>query len=589
MKKEVMQLREKMQANSIDVYYVPSGDFHSSEYVNDYFKTREFVSGLTGEAGELIVTNDGAYIWTDGRYFLQAETQLAGSGIELMRIAEPGVPTVEEFLVALAKKKHGYTLGFDGKVLPGATGTALKKQLGDLGVSLKTGKDLVDEIWTDRPAIKPTEIFDLPLSAVGYSAKDKIAAVRKQMEEKNADYLLITDLMECAWLLNLRANDIEYIPVFFSFIILGKDDIRLFVKDGALKNGKLPSSVDFVTIAKYDDINKAVSEIPAGRTLWLNSSSANYSLCMSVAKGVTVVDEDTPISMMKCIKNATEIDNEIRAHVKDGLAIVKFIHWIKGAINKEPLTEIKAADYLYKCRAEQKGFMELSFETISGYAENGAIIHYAPTPETDKALKPEGFLLVDSGGQYPEGTTDITRTIALGPLTQEMIDDYTYVLKSHIAMATSRLTPDMTGIQLDSIARQPMRNVGLDFKHGLSHGVGFMLACHEGPNVLRRVPAPCPIMPGMIMSNEPGVYIDHKFGVRIENLVLFKADPNGFTVNDPITFAPYEPKAINTSLLTDEELNWVNDYNELVRKMLLPHLDGELAEFVKEETAPLTR
>lgn len=589
MKKEVLELREKMKANGIDVYYVPSGDYHSSEYVNDFFKAREFMSGLTGESGELIVDDEGAYLWTDGRYFLQAEQQLAGSEIELMRMAEPGVPTVEEFLTDLAKKKGGYTLGFDGKVVPGYYGSALAKDLSALGVTIKWDKDLVDEVWADRPQIQPSEIYELPLSTTGKSATDKISDVRKEMSEKNADYLLVTDLMENAWLLNLRGADIDYTPVFFSFVLLSQDSVNLYVMDGALKNG-LPEDLSFVTVKDYNEIENDIASIDASKTLWLDSGSANYALCLRIPEGMNKVDEATPIAMMKAIKNETEIKSSINAHKKDAVAMVKFIKWIKDVAAKTPhQTELSAAKYLQDCRFEQDGCFDLSFETISGYGPNGAIIHYAPTPETDAEIQPEGFLLVDSGGQYKDGTTDITRTIAVGPLTQEMKDDYTYVLKAHLAMHNAVLTPEMNGIDLDSITRAPMRAVGLDFKHGLSHGIGHLLSVHEGPNILRRVPTPITIRPGMIMSNEPGVYIDHKFGVRIENEVLMKEDRNGNTINEPITFVPYERKAINPALLTDEELAWVNNYHKMVRETLLPLVDEDLAEFVNEETEEITK
>lgn len=589
MKKEVLELREKMKANGMDVYYVPSGDYHSSEYVNDFFKAREFMSGLTGESGELIVDDEGAYLWTDGRYFLQAEQQLAGSEIQLMRMAEPGVPTVEEFLIDLAKKKGGYTLGFDGKVVPGYYGASLAKDLGSLGVTIKWDKDLVDEVWTNRPQIQPSEIYELPLSTTGKSATDKISDVRKAMAEKNADYLLITDLMENAWLLNLRGADIDYTPVFFSFILLSQDSINLYVMDGALKNG-LPEDLSFVTVKGYDEIEQDIAALDASKTLWLDSGSANYALCLRIPEGMNKVDEATPIAMMKAIKNETEIKSTLNAHKKDAVAMVKFIKWIKDVAAETPhQTELSAAAYLQNCRFEQDGCFDLSFETISGYGPNGAIIHYAPTPETDTEIQPEGFLLVDSGGQYKDGTTDITRTIAVGPLTQEMIDDYTYVLKAHLAMHNAVLTPEMNGIDLDAITRAPMRAVGLDFKHGLSHGIGHLLSVHEGPNILRRVPTPITIRPGMVMSNEPGVYIDHKFGVRIENEVLMKDDGKGNTINEPITFVPYERKAINPALLTDEELAWVNNYHKMVRETLLPLVDGDLAEFVKEETEEITK
>lgn len=595
MKKEVLELRNLMKENGIDVYYVPSGDFHSSEYVNDYFKAREFMSGLTGEAGELIVNDEGAYLWTDGRYFLQAEQQLAGTEIELMRMAEPGVPTVEEFLADLVKRHceahpgEKFVLGFDGRVMPGSFDATIKNIFaGYDNVQIAWDKDLVDQVWTERPALVPTEIYELPLSSAGISADDKIAAVREAMKAQDVDYLLVSDLMENAWLYNLRAADILYTPVFFSYTLLTQDSVSLYVMDGALKNG-LPESLSYVEVRDYNAIYDDISALPADASIWLDSGSTNYALYLSVPQTVKIYDAMTPIAHTKIIKNDTEIASTRAAHIKDGVAVTKFIKWIKDIAAKEPQTEISAADYLQTLRFEQEDCFDLSFETISGYGPNGAIIHYAPTPETNADIKPEGFLLVDSGAQFIDGTTDITRTIAVGPLTQEEINDYTYVLKSHVDVSLFRIEPGMTGIDFDAAARKPLREVGLDFKHGLSHGVGHVLGVHEGPNVLRRVPTPIEIKAGMVMSNEPGVYIDGKFGVRIENLVLFKDDGEGNVINEPLTCVPYERAAINTALLSDEELTWVNDYHKWVRDTLVPLVDEETAAFIEQETAPLTK
>ena len=595
MKKEIVELRKLMGEKGIDAYYVPSGDFHSSEYVNDYFKEREFMSNLTGEAGELIVTQDGAWLWTDGRYFLQAEQQLAGTGIELMRMAEPGVPTVEEFMTELVRKHNeqepgkSFTLGFDGRVVPGSFDATAKSIFADFdNVMIKWDEDLVDRIWKTRPELKPTDIYELPLTSAGITAEDKIAAVREEMKKAGADYLLITDLMESAWLFNLRASDILYTPVFFAYTILTQDSVRLYVMKDALRNG-LPQHLDFVEVCDYDDIYRDVAALPEDKTLWLDSGSTNYALYLSIPEGMKLHDALTPVALMKVIKNDTEIASSRHAHIKDGVAVTKLIKWVKDNVEKTQLTEISVADKLQELRFEQEGCFDLSFETISGYGPNGAIIHYAPTPETNADIRPEGFLLLDSGAQFIDGTTDITRTVAVGPLTQEMIDDYTYVLKSHIDVSMFKIEPGMTGLDLDAASRKPLREVGLDFKHGLSHGVGHVLGVHEGPNVLRRVAKPIEIKAGMIMSNEPGVYIDGKFGVRIENLVLFSEDENGNVVNEPLTCVPYERKAINISILSDEELAWLNNYNAWVRETLVPLLDEETAEFVREETEPFTR
>lgn len=586
MKKEILNLREKMHENAIDIYYVPSGDYHSSEYVSDFFKCREFMTNLTGEAGELIVNDEGAYLWTDSRYFLQAETQLADTEIELMRIAEPGVPTIEEFLEEYAARNRGCILGFDGRVLPAATGLALEEKLAKYDVKIKADKDLVDLVWVSRPELKASKVFELPIESVGLTAEEKISSIRADMKAKGADYLLLTDLMDTAWLFNLRGNDVSYTPVFFAYTLLSQDEVRLFVMEGAVP-GKLPESLDFVKVENYDDIGKALTEVPADKKLWLNKNSASFSLVKICQKAVgddNLIDENTPVTLKKAIKNEHEIKSTTNAHIKDGAAMVQFIAWLKKNAGTGNLTEIDAADYVEARRLEQEGCFDISFETIAGYGPNGAIVHYAPTEETNATIKPESFLLLDSGGQYLDGTTDITRTIAVGPLTQEMIDNYTYVLKSHLVMMLMEVHKDMDGVELDKRIRQPMRDVGMEFTHGLAHGVGHVLCVHEGPNILRRIATPIELKPGMIMSDEPGFYVDGEYGIRIENEVVFVDKGNGDMRLQNITICPYEREAINKELLTQEELAWVNAYHKEIRTVLETRVDEETKKYLYEAT-----
>lgn len=586
MKKEILKLREKMLENSIDIYYVSSGDYHSSEFLNDFFKSIEFLTNFTGESGEFIVNNEGTYLWTDARFFLQAETQLAGTGIKLMRIAEPGVLTVEEFLEEFALNHQGSVLGFYGRTLSASRGFFFEKMLAKYDVDIKYDKDLVDEVWKERPKINPTKLFELPIESVGLTAEEKIKNTRMKMKEKGADYILLTDLLETAWLFNLRGRDIAYNPVFFAYTLISNDDVRLFVMDGAVDN-KLPESLGFVKLEKYEDIERAISEIPRDRKLWIDINSANFSLaktCQNKIGGENLIEEMTPIAFAKAIKNEQEIKSTINAHIKDGAAMVKFIAWLKRIVGYGNLTETDAADYLKRCRFEQEGCFDLSFETISGYGPNGAIIHYTPTKESNATIKPEGFLLMDSGGQYIDGTTDITRTIAVGPLTEEMIDNYTYVLKSHLAMIMMDVPKDMDGVELDKYVRKPMKDAGMEFKHGLSHGVGHVLSVHEGPNTLRRVASPIKFMPGMIMTNEPGFYVEGEYGIRIENEILFVEKENGDMKLRNITVCPYERDAINKNLLTDKELAWVNEYHKEVRTVLEPLVDEETKKYLYEAT-----
>ncbi len=589
MKKEIVGLRKLMAEEGIDAYFVPSGDFHGSEYVNDYFRMRAFLSGFTGSAGELLITGDGAWLWTDGRYFLQAASQLEGSGIELMKMGEEGVPSVTDFLQELAcAADKEFVIGFDGRVVPSKFGNELKDifSKSDKKVSFRINMDLGGEVWKDRPAIRPSKVWELPVSSAGIDTADKISAVRTEMASAGADHLLITDLMESAWLFNLRADDILYTPVFFSFVLITQDDVNLYVMDGTLADG-LPERLSFVTVKAYEDIYKDVAALSAGSTLWLDSATCNCALYGSVPEGVRIHDALTPPALMKIIKNEAEIEGMKRAHVLDGVAVTKLIKWLKDTALTVPKTELSVSAKLKELRLSSDECFDLSFETIAGYGPNGAIIHYSPTPESDAEVKPEGFLLVDSGGQYRGGTTDITRTIAVGPLTEEMIVDYTYVLKAHLAMAMFKLAPEMNSVEIDNAARAEMKAAGLDFNHGLSHGVGHVLSVHEGPNGIKKGKPSYPVSAGMIMSNEPGVYIEGGFGIRIENMVVFEEDKEGIIVNKPLTCVPYERQAIKKELLTDEQLRYVNEYHKWVRETLTPLLDDETASWLAAETAEL--
>lgn len=588
MKKEIVELRKLMASDGIDAYYVPSGDFHGSEYVNAFFRTRAFLSGFTGSAGDLLVTADGAWLWTDGRYFLQAAKQLEGSGIELMKMGEEGVPAIEEFLLTEAGRKNGFVIGFDGRVVPSGFVRKLKEKFeeSDTGATLFTGKDLGGEVWKDRPAIKPSKAWELPLSSAGIDTADKVKAVREEMRKQGASHLLVTDLMECAWLMNLRAADVLYTPVFFSFILLTHDSISLYVMDGTLPDG-LPERLSYVDLRPYEDIYKDIASIPARSKLWLDPGTCNSALYSSVPEGVSIHEAYTPAALMKMIKNDTEIAGMRHAHVLDGIAVTRMIKWLKETAETEAKTELSVAEKLKNYRLSCEDCFDISFETIAGYGPNGAIIHYSPTPESDTEVKPEGFLLVDSGGQYHDGTTDITRTIAVGPLTDEMKYHYTYVLKSHLALAMYKITPGSDPADIDKASRAPMNAVGLDFNHGIAHGVGHVLSVHEGPVTIKKDKVPIPLQPGMIMSNEPGFYKEGSHGVRIENLVVYKDDGEGNIVNEPLTCVPYEREAINKDLLTDAEITYVDKYHEWVRKTLTPLLDEETAAWLREETAAL--
>jgi len=580
MKKELISLREKMSSHDIDYYIIPTTDFHGSEFVNEYFMCRQYVSGFTGDAGTLVVGLDEAWLWTDGRFFLQAPLQLKDSGIGVMEEGEPGVPTIMEYL---AGRNRPFTLGFDGRVVSSVEGCGYQSLE---NVNITYDVDLVDEIWPDRPAIEPTDIYPLSESVTGESSLHKLTRIRMAMRENSASHLLLTSLEEIAWLFNLRGDDIANTPVFFSFALISETDVILFVNSSAM-TAAAEEAVSFAEIREYDQITAAVGSMPDNAILWLNGKQANYTITRSISKFVTIVDKATPVEMAKAIKNNTEIHNTVNAHIKDGVAMVEFLCWIKNAVRQEELTEMSAAAHINDLRLRQNGCFDLSFPTIAGYNSNGAIIHYEPKPDTDAPLAAEGFLLVDSGGQYTEGTTDITRTVALGKLTDKMKEYYTYVLQSHIALSSAVFQEGTDGAQLDAIARGPLKKHGLDYGHGTGHGVGHILGVHEGPNTISKKGSGQPILPGMITTDEPGVYIENEFGIRLENELLCERSEDGSFRFTPITFCPFDRDAIVVELLSAEEKDWLNSYQNAVCDVLSPLVDKDTAAWLREITRPV--
>lgn len=586
------RLRREMAQRGMDGYVVVTDDFHGSEYVGDYFKARAYLSGFTGSAGTLVVLPDRAALWTDGRYFLQAAEQLTGSTIELMRMGQPGVPAIGAFLAQ--HLPEGGVLGFDGRTVSSSFAGTLEKALEAKHIRFAGGEDLVDAVWPDRPALSDRPVWEL--TGCGLSREEKLAKLREKMAAEDAAYLLLTSLTEIAWALNLRGGDVACTPVFLSFLLIGREDAQLCIQPQAVPADIVEKlTACGVTLRPYGAIYDLLRALPAGTRVMADSATANYRIMESLSHA-EVLDQPSPAVLMKACKTQEETDGFRAAHIKDGAALCRFLYWLKTRIGEEPMTELSAAARLAAFRAEQPDFLDLSFDTIAGYGPHGAIVHYDPTPETDVPLHPEGLLLVDSGAHYRQGTTDVTRTIALGPVTQEEKRMFTLVLKGHLALAAARFPHGATGENLDVLARLPLWEQGFDYNHGTGHGVGFILSVHEGPQSFRwrstdgrRIP----LEEGMVISNEPGYYEAGKFGIRHENLVLVRAgettDYGQFMYLEPLTMAPFDRDAIDVSLLTEAELAQLNGYHRLVYDTVAPLLPAEEQAWLAAATAPLHR
>ena len=591
-KERLVALRAEMKKRNIDIYVVPTADFHESEYVGEYFKARKYITGFTGSAGTAVITMEEAGLWTDGRYFVQAERELQDSSVMLYRMGEEGVPEVDAFIEA--KLPKGGILGFDGRVVNARWGAKLAEIAAAKSAKLFVKEDLMDAIWENRPALSKEPVFLLEEKYSGKSIKDKIADVRAEMKKEGADIHILTSLYDIAWLLNVRGNDIAYVPVVLSYLALTEDECIWFVQEDALTNEVKSYLSDNQIITKeYEAIYDYAAELSGDTAVWMSLSETNYRICSSLDKEIRVIDKANPTFVMKAMKNPVEVDNTRAAHVKDGVAFTKFMYWLKNNIGKIPMTELSASDYLEQRRREQENFIELSFGTICAYGENAAMMHYSASEESNAELKPEGFLLVDSGGHYYEGTTDITRTMALGPITDEMKLHFTTVCRSNLNLANAKFLHGCRGLNLDILARGPLWDLGIDYKCGTGHGVGYVLNVHEGPNGFRwRVVAERNdsgvLEEGMITTDEPGVYLEGKYGIRIENeLVCKKAEKNEygqFMEFENITFAPIDLDAIDPEEMTKREKKMLNDYHKMVYETLSPYMTDEENEWLKHYT-----
>lgn len=586
-------LRESMRKEGITVYYVPTADYHGSEYISDHFKIREYLSGFTGSAGTLFVTDTEAGLFTDGRYFTQAEQELMGSGITLYRSGMEHVPSVEEKLCELLTE--GSVLGFDGRLVSYSFVAGLKKMLKDTHVSFQSDAVLPAEIWPDRPALFSHPAYRLDLCFAGKSAKDKLSDLRRYLSEEKPgiDACLISSLDDIAWLFNIRGTDILYNPVVLSYALVTKDDAFLYLFPEAVDASVADSlKADGVTVRNYDDIYDDLRNFSLG-SLLLDAAKTNYALTACIPSGVTVKNGVGPISPAKAVKNETEQRNLRIAHQKDGIALTKFMYWLKKNIGKEPITELSAADKLLSLRKEQEGFLEPSFETISAYNENAAMMHYTATPDSFAVLRPQGFLLVDSGGQYPQGTTDVTRTYVLGEVPLLWKQHYTAVLRGMLALSDARFLYGCRGVNLDILARGPLWQMGLDYRCGTGHGVGYLLNVHEAPNGFRWKIVPerndsCVLEEGMVTTDEPGVYVEGSHGIRIENELLCvsneKNEYGRFLSFETLTLTPIDLEAVLPDEMTRREKEVLNAYHKKVCDTLLPYMNEEEAAWLKEAT-----
>lgn len=582
MKKNIINnlqlLRNLMKERNIDAYIIPTNDFHGSEYVGDYFKSRSFISGFTGSSGTVVVTPVEAGLWTDGRYFLQAEDQLKDTTIDLYKVGEPGVLKLTEFLNL--KLPATCKIGFDGRVVSSLFVETLTEELKDKIVTISFEEDLLDLIWENRPSISKKPAYELEFVYSGLKRVEKINQIKEHLKEIKADRLVLTSLDDIAWLFNIRGNDVECNPVVLSYAAISLDETILYIHNGVLSRELLNKfNEENIIVKDYSDIYTDVTTYNKEEVVVYQKNKVNYSLS-SLIKVDKVIDEINYTSILKAVKNEVEIKNAYHAHLKDGIAVTKFIYWLKTNVGKIEMDEISVSDKLEEFRRMQPNFKGISFETIAGYKEHGAIIHYFATPDTNIKVLPKSFLLVDSGGQYFEGTTDITRTISMGELSEKEKLCYTLVLKGHLALSNAVFKSETAGIQLDILARMPLYQYGYNYKHGTGHGVGSFLNVHEGPQNISPAPrASYPLQEGMITSNEPGVYLPNEFGVRIENLVLCLKDKTtefgDFLKFDDLTLVPYDIEAIDQSLLTIEEKALIHKYHERVYEALKDYLTKE--------------
>lgn len=585
------RLRELMKREHLSAFIFPSTDAHQSEYVADHWRGREWISGFNGSAGTAVVTMKSAALWTDSRYFLAAEEQLEDTEYQLMRLKMEGTPTIAEWLGKELQDVQSPEVGLDGMVNSYNYVKDLSYSLRKLGgITLRTNLDPLEQIWENRPSLPANPVEIQPLEYAEETLASKVVRIRKSLRELHADGMLVSALDDIAWALNLRGTDVHCNPVFVSYLLIESDKVSLFVDDNKLSpEVKQYLQDNQVSLYNYNKVEKCLESYSEYNIL-LDGDETSYYLWKTV-KCQEIVAAGSPIPAMKAVKNKAEIEGYRSAMLKDGVAMVKFLKWLKPAVEAGGQTEISIDEKLTSLRAEQKLFRDISFDTIAGYAQHGAIVHYEATPETDVVLKPEGLILIDSGAQYQDGTTDITRTIALGAVSAEMKHIYTLVLKAHIQLELVKFPDGASGTQLDAVGRECMWREGYNFLHGTGHGVGSYLCVHEGPHQIRMEWMPTPLRAGMTLTDEPGLYLAGKFGVRIENTVLISdymsTEFGKFLQIEPLTLCPIDTTPIDVDMLLPEEIDWLNAYHHSVYEKLSPFLDEEEKIWLENATKPI--
>ena len=586
-------LRKCMQEKHIDIYIVPTADFHQSEYVGEHFKARSYITGFTGSAGTAVITLHDAKLWTDGRYFLQAAKQLEGTGVTLMKMFEPGVPTIEEYLEA--ELKPGQTLSFDGRVVSVGEGDEYASIAKKNGAKIDYQEDLIDAIWTDRPPLSEEPVWFLEEKYSGESTESKLSRIRKEIEDAGCDTHIVSTLDDICWTLNIRGNDIDFFPLVLSYAIIRKDSLELYIDERKLDD-KLKSILEKVgvTLHPYNAIYEDVKKLPGNATVLIDKTKLNYAIFNNIPNSVPIVNKRNPEILMKALKNPVEVENIKKAEIKDSIAHVRFMKWLKENLGKIKITEMSASEKLDEFRAEMGNFIRDSFEPISSYGPHSAIVHYSSSPETDVELKEGSLYLSDTGAGFYEGSTDITRTYALGEVPNKMKEDFTIVAISNLQLANAKFLQGSTGLTLDILARKPFWDRGLNYNHGTGHGVGYLLNIHEGPAGFRykyRAGETEEIQEGMVITDEPGLYIEGSHGIRLENELLARKGVQNeygqFLYFETITLIPFDLDAISLDMLNEENRKLLNDYHKRVYEEIAPHLNEEEKAFLKKYTSAI--